>query len=145
MSWRDQISHAGQDDLDGLLAAVLPLGQKMLAEHGEFFPYGATVSLDGQVRMVAPYDGTEQPRSADLLSLMHDSARAGAEAIRAAAFVFDVRLAGSTPGDAIRVELEHREGIALAVMLPYRVMDGDVEYGNLTAGPAEQRVWGDSN
>ena len=145
MSWRDQISQAGQDDLDGLLETVLPLGRKMLAEQGEFFPYGATVSLDGEVKLVAPYDGTEHLRSADLLSLMHDSARAGAETIRAAAFVFDVRLPGATPGDAIRVELEHREGIALAVMLPYRVADGDVEYGKLSAGSAEKRVWGHSN
>jgi len=62
------------------------------------------------------------------------------QSLRAIALVTDVRLAES---DAVRVELEHREGRALAVFLPYRkkrVRRG-IEYGNLSAGPGTQQVW----
>jgi hypothetical protein len=120
MSWRDQVSQGAQDDLDGLLDAVLPFGQQMLARHGEFFPYGAQVTADGQRQMVAAANDAERPASNHLLEDPYSALRESSQTTRAAAFVSDVRLGGSPLGDAMRVELEHREGVALVVLLPYR-------------------------
>lgn len=39
-SWRDGSSALAQDDLDGLLNAVLPLAEDLLGKHFEFFPFG---------------------------------------------------------------------------------------------------------
>lgn len=62
------------------------------------------------------------------------------ERIQAAAIVADV----STPeGDAIRVELEHVEGHALAVLLPYsrKRFGRGVNYGELRAQAGRPQVW----
>ena len=141
MSWRDQISQAAQDDLDGLLDAVLPFSQEMLGRHGEFFPYGATVTVGGEVRMLAAAGEGERPASNQLLDTLYSSARSTSALIRAAAFVSAVRFSGSAPGDAIRVELEHREGASLVVLLPFRRDRGAVEYGDLSAQAGDHRVW----
>jgi hypothetical protein len=141
MTWRDQLSRAAQDDLDGLLDAVLPFGQTMLAKHGEFFPYGATVTVNGGIQMLAAAGEGERPASNQLLHTLYSAARSTSTATRAAAFVSDVRLGGPASGDAIRVELEHREGVSLVVLLPYRRNRGEVEYGDLSAQSGDRRVW----
>ena len=45
-----------QDDLDGLLDRTLSMAGQMLRESGEFYPFSATVALDGDfaVAMAGP-------------------------------------------------------------------------------------------
>jgi hypothetical protein len=140
-SWRDGASQQAQDDLDGLVGRALPFAEQMLDQHGELFPYAVALSDAGEARMVAADpDGGEQPASVDVLATLIDGLRAERDALRAVALVSDVRL---TESDAVRVELEHREGQALAVYLPYkkkRVRRG-VEYSDMTAGPGVPQVW----
>ena len=62
-------------DLDNLLSAMLPFGQQMLEKHGEFFPYGATMTTAGEITMEAAYDGTEQPPSQELIQMMTQAFR----------------------------------------------------------------------
>jgi hypothetical protein len=144
MSWRDQFSSAAQDDLDGLVDTVLPFAQQMLAQHGEFFPYGAVVSADGRVEILAASRGADQrPGSDEHLRILYSAAQSTSATTRATAFVSDVRLDGSTPSDAIRVELEHRDGLALTVLLPYRRKRRKVEYGDMSAQTGDRRVWTD--
>lgn len=143
MGWRDSTSEEAQEDLDGLLDAALGFARQELDTHGEFFPYGAAVSVDGQVRMVAadPEDH-ERPASVELLEKCREGLRRDRESLRAVAIVSDVRLEGG--GDAVRIELEHAEGASMAVFLPYskkRFRKG-IEYGNLEAAPAQPSVWG---
>ena len=81
----------------------------------------------------------EFPSSQAVLDLLYESVAAMREGIRAAAFVAPVE---TRDGDAVRVELEHRDGgPALELLLPYRSADGTVEFGELTAAPGEARVW----
>jgi hypothetical protein len=139
-SWREFTSQQAQDDVDGLLNAALPFGQGMLEKHGEFFPYGVALNDDGESRMVAGYTGDEHPPSLEVLALLVDGLREHRDGLRAAAIVSDVR---TTESDAIRVELEHREGACMAVLLPYskRRLRKGVEYGDLAATAAEPRIW----
>src|SRR5277367_666996 len=69
-SWRDGATQQAQDDLDGMLGATIPFAQEMLAKNGEFYPYGASLSIDGEVKMEASYTGDEQPESQALLDLL---------------------------------------------------------------------------
>ena len=141
-SWRDRASQECQSDLDGLLNTLLPFAQQQLDKHGAFFPFGAVVDRNGTVRLTAAHDGREQPAALDVLDGLHEGARSERASIRAAAFVTDVHVPGK-PGDAIRVDLEHAEGLAIAVLLPYskRRSGRGIDYAPLRAAPGERHVW----
>jgi hypothetical protein len=141
VSWRDSASQQVQDDLDGLVNAALPLATQRLDEHGEFFPFGVALNDAGEARVVAGDPGQgERPPSAAVLATIVEGLRGERDAMRAVALVADVRLAD---GDAVRVELEHREGQAIAVLLPYKKkrFGRGIEYGGLTAGLGTAQIW----
>jgi hypothetical protein len=52
--WRAATPEAVQDDLDGIATAALDAAKDMITKRGEFFPFGITVSNDGQVGLAAP-------------------------------------------------------------------------------------------
>ena len=140
-SWREPTSQQAQEDLDALLELTLPFAQQQLAEHGEFFPFAAAVGADGAPRLIAADPGLgERPASTDVLDQLVAGLREQAGDIRAAALVADVRVGES---DAARVELEHRDGQAICVLLPYkrRRLRRGVDYGELGAAPAQPRIW----
>jgi hypothetical protein len=143
-SWRDAASPQAQQDLDGLLDAALGFAQQQLDRRGEFFPYAAAIGTDGAAEMIAarpdPHD--EHPRSADVIEACVAALVSQRDHIRAGAVVADVHLP-ELGGDAIRVELEHSDGHALTVVLPYakkRLRKG-IEYGQLRAQAGRRRIW----
>jgi hypothetical protein len=143
-SWRETTSQQAQEDLDALLELSLPFAQQQLAEHGEFFPFAAAVGADGAPRLIAADPGLgERPASTDVLDQLVGGLREQAGDIRAAALVADVRAGES---DAARVELEHRDGQAICVLLSYkrRRLRRGVDYGELGAAPGQPRIWSSS-
>jgi hypothetical protein len=138
-SWRDSASQQAQDDLDGLLNMTLPFAQQMLSKHGEFYPFGAAMTTSGETRLLAGELGQEHPASDDVLSLLVEGLRQDRGSLRAVAICSDVRLPDF---DAIRVELEHRDGQAMAVLLPYKKkrFGRGVDYDDLRGGTAEKQV-----
>jgi hypothetical protein len=82
-------------DLNALKDTLYPIAKKMLAEHGEFFPCGAFVKLDGEIVHCAFSDGDEHPASQKVIDML--TAKFGELAsrreIRAAGICFDVRVA----------------------------------------------------
>ena len=140
-AWRDAASQSAQDDLDGLLNTVLPLAEGLLGKHGEFSPFGGFVTDQGEASLTAadPALG-DHPDSDEVLASLYDGARTNAPNIRAAAFVADVRADGS---DAVRVELEHQEGVVLVVLLPYTrsKFRKALTLGQMSVSQGEPRVW----
>jgi hypothetical protein len=140
-SWRDSASQQAQDDLDGLVNAALPFATQQLDTHGEFFPFGVALSDGGESRVVAGDPGQgDRPPSTAVLATIVEGLRGERDALRAVALVADVRL---SDGDAVRVELEHSEGQAFAVLLPYKKkrFGRGIEYGGLTAGLGAAQIW----
>jgi hypothetical protein len=139
-SWRDTASPQTQADLDGLLNVVMPFAERMLAEHGAFYPFGAAVEVDGEMRMLGgdPALG-EHPDPAAVITSMYDAVR-GSTQLRAVVLAADVRVGEA---DAVRVDLEHVEGAALAALFPY-VRDPEtteVTFGEPTAVEGDHRIW----
>lgn len=117
-SWQDSLSEQALDDLDGLAKSALPFAKQQLDRHGEFFPYGLALNAAGETRMVAADpDLGDRPPSLEVLGTIVDGMRMERDQLRAVALVADVRI---SDGDAVRVELEHREGQATVVLLPYK-------------------------
>ena len=124
-------------DLDELLNALVPFAQQMLSKHGEFFPFGATMTTNGELTADAAYDGDEQPPSEQLIDLLTQGFRqqAASGQIRAAGICYDVRIIppGQTEKtDAICLALEHQTGEAANLYLPYKKgLLGRYKYGEL--------------
>src|SRR6266511_1066594 len=134
-------------DLDELLNALLPFAQQMLAAHGEFYPFAATMDPSGKVASVAFDVGEERPPSADLIALAMAAFRAQAARgeIRAAGLALDVRvLPPNHPEqvDAICARLWHASGESVQVYVPYRRgLLGRVKYGDLFATKGELAIF----
>jgi hypothetical protein len=140
-SWRDTASDQAQADLDALLNAVLPFAEQTLSKRGEMFPFGAAVSSQGQLEMLAGDPGSgERPTSEAVLRALYDGARASCSTRRAFAFVAYVRADGA---DAVRVELEHQEGAAIVVLVPYSHsrLKKKVAFGQISGGMGSPNIW----
>jgi hypothetical protein len=147
-TWRDTTSEHVQSDLDRLLNTVLPFADEMLRRHGEFYPYGAAITREGEEQVFAADPGdAEDPNPSEVLTSLVQGMSAEVNELRAAALVSDVT-SGKT--DAIMVHLEHADSMAITVVLPYRlgeqgpeVEDAAIEYDDdaLAATPAEALIW----
>jgi len=126
-------------DLDALLNDLLPFAERMLAEHSEFYPFGGSITSDGQHISVGAKGSSDQPKSRELIDIMTNEFRSQASEgkIRAAGICFDVRVI--PPGqidktDAIQLALERKGGDAVDVFIPYaQLPDGAFTYGELFA------------
>ena len=135
-----------RDELETLLDPLLDFAQDLLRKHGEFFPFGGTIDNDGQVALSAAHTGDERPPSQEVIDLLADGMRAQASAgqIRAAAICYDSRVTpeGGAKTDAIAVSLEHRDGDAVLVMLPYsKGRFTGLKFGQLVSVAPERRVF----
>ncbi|SDI90769.1 hypothetical protein SAMN05444157_0741 [Frankineae bacterium MT45] len=141
-SWREHASLQAQNDLDELLGPALGFAQEQLAKHGEFFPYAVVVRTDGQTEMdsARPDSNNDRPASDEVIGACRITLAERRDQLRAAAIVADVRLPS---GDAVQVELEHTEGPALVVQLPYlkKRFGRAISYGELQVGPGTRHVW----
>lgn len=119
----------------------------MLSQHGEFFPFGATMDPQGNTAVVAGHTGDEQPPSQEVIDLLVSGFRdqAAKGEVKAVGVCLDVRITPSgTSGktDAICARLEHSTGEAVEVYLPYKKgMFARIKYGDLFAGPGETVVF----
>ncbi|EPM7823963.1 hypothetical protein ACTQ7B_004526 [Vibrio alginolyticus] len=126
----------GKEDAQHLFDSVLPFAEKMLAEYGEFYPYGAAMTLTGDVVDVSVFEGNEYPPSSEIIDLLNSAflkAAANRE-YRTTAVVYDVRitLPSGQLSDAIAVNLDHISGYSIVVYLPYKKLNQAIEYGELS-------------
>ena len=135
-------------DLDMLLQSLLPFAQQMINKHGEFFPFGATMDMNGQIAMASAYTESEQPPSQECSDLLLGGFKVQAKEgkIRACGIVYDVRTippGQSEKVDAICARLEHSCGEAVDVFLPYsKGWLGRIKYGEIFAGCGQKIVFG---
>ena len=136
-----------KDESQLLLNEVLPFAEQMLREHGEFYPYGGFMKLDGSIAHVGASDlDTDRPKSQDLIQILRNSFQDMAQAnqCKAVALVFDVRVTIPDSGlksDAIQVCLEHKDGYSAQVFFPYQINNDDVVYGDTFAQQGNREVF----
>ena len=122
-------------ELEKLLDAALPFAKQMLTNHGQFFPYGATMDAKGKITKVGGYTGEEHPKSTEVIDLLKAAYRRDGETgkITACALVYDIRIIppGQTQQtDAVAVDLDHRDGMSVIMIHPYKIRaDKKTEFG----------------
>ena len=114
-SWRDDTPRSVQDDLDALARAAFDAAAELLGRHREFQPFAVVVDAEGRQTRVASDPGPgAAPSSPELLEGLVASVRGDRADYRAVGFV---ALVFTRAGDAVRVELEHRDGGPALVLL----------------------------
>jgi len=133
-----------------LMNAALPFAEQMLAEHGEFLPYGQALDKAGKFIAIGASDGREQPPSKDLIKLLKGGLKEGAKSgkYKATALVYDVRVTLPSTGkksDAIAVSLNHEGKYAALVFFAYRLDGKKVVMGEVFAQNEENYAFSDTH
>ena len=127
--------------MDGLLNVTLAFAKDQLEKRGEFLPFGSVVTGDGETKFLASYSGEQGATSRDLLEMLVQGAREQASSYRAVAIVADALIEGKR--DAVRIDIEHRDGNAISIALPYskRRLGRGIDYGEMIAAEGVRRIW----
>jgi hypothetical protein len=131
---RGQAVPDAKSECEVLLNEAMPLAERMLREHGEFYPYGYEMMTAGEVKQVVGYTGTDHPKSQTIIDLLIDGFKqdSAVHKIKATALVYDMLVVppgASSKTDAIAVALDHRDNYSVIVIFPYVLA-----HGNLTVG-----------
>lgn len=135
-----------EDHSDLLINALLPFVQHMLAQHGEFLPFGSIINAEGQIEALASMPSEERPHPQKVVEFLQGEARALVEQgmCKAAGICVAVQIQlPNTDGktDAAMAILEDATG-AIRVFLPFvKYSDGNYAYSELTAEHAEPSIF----
>jgi hypothetical protein len=131
-----------------LMNEMLPLAEKMLAQFGEFYPYGGYMKCNGEIVHVgAKEPETDRPKSKNLIAILQNSFRslANTHQCKATAVVCDVvvPLPNETrTSDAIQVFLDHVDDYSAEVFFPYQIIDDQIVYAETFAQEGKYEVFG---
>ena len=136
-SWRDGVSDEVQAELDKAWLAAVTFAEQMLEREGAFHPYAVKLTDAGAMEMATVPAGAE-----DALQTLLDGLAVQRNALRVGAVVAAVHLE-SIHSDAVRVDIEHRDGVALTLVLPYtrKKLRKKVEWGDTQSMLVEPRIW----
>jgi hypothetical protein len=135
-----------REEIELLLNHLLPLAERMLSEHGEFYPYAAIMDSGGEVQAVSAAADEDHPDVGELLLALHTELRERAVdgTIRASGIASDVTLTDPDSGevkDAVQLELDHAETEAVDVYVPYTSGDDGVQFGELVAASGQAPIF----
>lgn len=140
MDWRASLSQAAQADLDRLFADSIQVAAIGL-ENQNLAPFMLVIATNGD-RDMRKFGAPSPQRSVDAIITALQNER-DAQSLRARATVLDVTVREPFAGDAINIRLEHREGQAIDILVPYRTTgDGITIDGQaMTAAVDVARLW----
>jgi hypothetical protein len=135
-----------QTEAEELVNVVLPHAEGMLTAHGEFFPFGGAMTLEGEIAQLAV---GEEHRDAPLELIVDElksQLRSGAEsnAFRATALIFPIH--AQLPGqdqetDAVAIALDHQANVSVVLIIPYVLAEGSVQFGEAIAQQGEHEIF----
>ena len=149
----DDLYRELKPDVEAVAGPLLDMSEQLVCKHGHFLPHGAVLTESGETQLImAAVEGLGERdvAPAEVLPLLHDALRAtAAEKDHRATAVCEevtITLEGQKPTAAIKVLVEHRRGLCVALYLPYRrkLLRG-YDFGSVFVKPAdpEVRAWGD--
>jgi hypothetical protein len=139
-------------DLGAIADPLIELSGRFLRERGNFLPHAAVLTQEGKVTLVGAMCNTAGgiADSGYIKPLLRDGLRTMASETRLKAVGVaegvTVNQSGGEPVRAIKVLLEHREGVNVAFYMPFTHEDsGAYVFGKTFSVPAnsEINVWDD--
>ena len=143
-NWRDDASPEVQDDFDRLAETTIGAARNFLDRNGEFIPFPMVVKSDGELVLI----GLDQPASPtapasnEVISGIVTLFRERRDSIRALAIGADVTVPAEAT-DAIEVRLEHRDGLAITLLVPYQIdsLDDSYVYDEARVQAGNRVIW----
>ena len=137
---------SAKSESEDLMNSALPFAEQMLQKHGEFFPYGQALDVNGKVVSVSASNGKEHPPSAEIIVLLKKAFVQGASAgkYKATALIYDVRVqlpSSDIKSDAIAVSLNHKDNYSVVVFFPYKREGTKLIMGEVFANRGEGDVF----
>lgn len=143
-------------EIEALAEPLFGASEVFVRKRGHFLPHGAVLDGGGNVRLVmaGPDGDLDEPVSAtELLPRLHQALRddAARHELAAIAVCEDVTItpAGQKATKAVKVLVEHRRGLTVALYLPWqrKRLGGGCVFGEVMAIAAdpEVRPWSDES
>jgi hypothetical protein len=135
-------------DFNDMVTPVLGLAESMLAQSGEFRPFGARLAAGGQLALIDVAPTLEDPSNPLIIDALYATFRLEARAgtIRACAVCWDALVPRQEGGgliDAIANGLEHRDGDPTIVLCGYeREPTGDLRFEDPVTATGRRHVFG---
>jgi len=132
-------------DIEEVSSPLFDLSKKFLQSRGNFLPHGAVLTAESKVQLVAAQGDNDITNATEVLPLLQTSLRAIAkqENLSAIGIAENVSIepAGKSRTSAIKVLIEHRRGITVALYLPFekKLFKGYV-YGEMLSMLAEPEI-----
>jgi hypothetical protein len=137
-NWGDGLSEKAKTEMDQILSVAIAFAEKMLEGQGAFYPFAVKLTDEGETEMVTAPAGAEDP-----LTALTENLTAQRFELRAAAVAAAMHLQ-SLESDAVRVDLEHRDGAALTLIRPYsrKKLRKKIDWGDMQSMVVDPRIWG---
>ena len=131
--------------VEALMNEVLPFAERMLAEHGEFHPFGGYLDPARRVVHAGARPKVKNATAARRHEMLIEAFKEVAKQKKAIAFAVVANVSLSDPTgdghDAIKVFLEHVNGYCAEVFFRYEVRDGAIEITDTLAQQGEKTFW----
>lgn len=139
-----------QTEAEELVSVVLPHAEGQLIAHGEFFPFGGAMTMDGDIAELAVGEEHRDSPLEAIVDALKMQLRSGADsnAYRATALVFPIRAelpGGSGEADAVAIALDHQANFSVVLFIPYVLKEGAVEFGEAVAQQGENDIFGEQH
>jgi hypothetical protein len=135
-----------QAEAEELVNVVLPHAEGMLIAHGEFFPFGGALTLEGDIDQLAVGDEHRDSPLEVIIDELKTKLRSGADTntYRATALVFPIQ--AQLPGnddetEAVAIALDHQANFSVVLIIPYVVSEGAVKFGEAVAQQGENAIF----
>lgn len=115
-----------KDDVIAVADPLFELSEELLRKHGNFLPHGFVLNDEGKNTIVAAtdHDARGSTTSTMTLPLLHQGIRKQVESGKARAIGVaenvTITLTDGETTNAIKVMFEHRDGLCLALYLPFK-------------------------
>lgn len=109
------------EEVKPLCEMLFDLSAMFIAKQGNFLPHGAVLDMYGKTAMTAAAPENDMTDATEVLPLLHDGLRAetGKAATQAVAVSENVYI-GPDQSPAIKVLVEHRDGLTLAMYQTFK-------------------------
>jgi len=134
---------AVQDEMNAAFNAVMVAAESVLSDGTELYPFAAHIDDDGAIEPIYPAEDTWVGSTmGQLLDSLYARVVSVASGSRVAAIATDVEFDG---GEGVRVELEHCDGYAIMIVVPYVREEGSTtvqfQMDDMMALDGIRRVW----